>query len=440
MNKKTMRITVSSSFLEGEVRAPASKSVMIRALAGALLSREVTVLHHPSHCDDALAAAEVVRALGADVVRDEERWEVRGGIALRDDVLDVGESGLTARLFIPLAALLSQPMTITGRGSLLRRPMTMVEEPLRRLGVQVTTAGGYLPVTVQGPLQGGHTRVDGSKGSQFLTGLLMSLPLADGDSTLEVHDLRSRPYIDLTLDVMRRFGVEASHDGDYALFRVRGNQRYRATELEVEGDWSGGAFLLVAGAVAGDLVVHGLDSRSTQADRAILDALAHAGADVTVDDGAIWVRRSTLQPFTFDITDCPDLAPPLVCLAAYAEGRSVLRGVGRLREKESDRAATLQQEAARLGVRIDIEGEEMIIHGGRVEGGASEAHHDHRIAMAAAVMALGARRPVTIHGAECVSKSYPRFFDDLRRLGGRVEGNLPRAGTAETHGDEHDAT
>ncbi len=421
MGMKEWTVTVAPSFLEGEVRAPASKSMMIRVLAAALLSREVTVLHHAGVCDDVLAALQVVRALGADVVREHNHWEVRGGIALRDDVLDVGESGLTARLFIPLAALLSQPMTVTGRGSLMSRPMQMLEEPLRSLGARITTSGGRLPVTVQGPLRGGRAVVDGSKGSQHVTGLLMSLPLAGEDSLLEVRDLRSRPYVDLTLEVLRRFGVRAEHDPAYSRFEIAGNQEYRAAEVTVEGDWSGGAFLLVAGAVAGEVVVKGLDPASTQADRAVLEALDRAGVAVETDGTSLRVRQSALKPFTFDITHCPDLAPPLVCLAAYAPGRSVLHGAGRLRVKESDRAATLQQEAANLGVRVDVEGDEMIIHGGRVQGGTSEAHHDHRIAMAAAVMALRAETPVTIRGAECVSKSYPAFFDDLRKLGGKVK-------------------
>jgi len=298
--------------------------------------------------------------------------------------------------------------------------MTMVEEPLGSLGVAVTTTGGMLPVTVRGPLQGGRAVVDGSKGSQFLTGLLMSLPLTKQETVLEVENLRSIPYIDLTLDMMRRFGVVAEHDGEYRRFRVPGSQEYHAAEITVEGDWSGGAFLLVAAALAGDLKITGLAMTSAQADRKILEALERAGVAVEAADDHLHIRKSEVRPFTFDITHCPDLAPPLVCLGAAAEGTTVLRGAGRLREKESDRAVTLQELAGRLGVHIDLEGDEMIIHGGTLTGGDAEAHQDHRIAMAAAVMALCAPQPVTIHGAECVNKSYPEFFDDLEKLGGIV--------------------
>ncbi len=414
-----MDITVERSLLKGTLRAPASKSVMIRVLAAALLSRGETLLRYPSTCDDALAAKQVIRSLGAEVSEEEEEWLIKGGISLMEDVLDVGESGLTARLFTPLAALLSQPMTITGRGSLLQRPMEMMTGPLQQLGVRLQTNGGYLPVTVTGPLQGGRVKIDGSKSSQFLTGLLMSLPLAEKDSVIEVENLKSIPYIDLTMRVMEQFGVTCSHE-EYRRFVVPGNQEYHGTETTVEGDWSGAAFLVVAAAIAGDLRVAGVEHTSRQADRRILEALTLAGVEYALTPEYVEVKKSDIRPFEFDITHCPDLAPPLVCLAAYAPGDTVIRGAGRLQEKESNRALTLQEEAGKLGVQIDLQGDTMVIHGGRVTGGESEAHRDHRIAMAAAVLALQAGKPVTIHGAECVNKSYPEFFNDLKKLGGNI--------------------
>ncbi len=414
-----MNITVEKSILKGSVRAPASKSVMIRALAAGLLSRGESVLHYPSTCEDALAARQVILSLGADVSEEKDLWIIKGGISLLEDVLDVGESGLTARLFTPLAALLSQPMTITGRGSLMNRPMDMMVEPLQQLGVKVETRNGHLPVVVHGPLKGGNALLDGSKGSQFLTGLLMSLPLAEEDSVLKVDNLRSIPYIDLTIRVMEQFGVHCEHQG-YTHFRIPGNQEYAAAELDIEGDWSGAAFLLVAAAIAGDLLVTGLDPDSRQADRKILEALARADVDFEVTADHVKVKQGDIHPFTFDITHCPDLAPPLVCLAAYAPGKTVIKGITRLYEKESNRALTLREEAGNLGVRIDLEGDNMVVYGGRVRGGESYAHGDHRIAMAAAIMALQADKPVIIHGKECVNKSYPAFYNDLNRLGGNV--------------------
>ncbi len=414
-----MNITVEPSFLKGTVRAPASKSVMIRVLAAGLLSRGETRIRYPSTCDDALTARQVIRSLGAEVSEETDEWLIKGGISLLEDVLDVGESGLTARLFTPLAAVLSQPMTITGRGSLMKRSMDMMTEPLQQLGVTVETNKGYLPVKVHGPLQGGRVRVDGSKSSQFLTGLLMSLPLAEKDSTILVDNLRSLPYIDLTLRVMEQFGVKCEHTG-YEHFFVPSNQEYQAAETDIEGDWSGAAFLLAAAAIAGDLKVTGLDPESRQADRKIMEALGAAGVEAGMTQEYVYIKKSDIHPFSFDITHCPDLAPPLVCLAAYAQGETVIRGAGRLYEKESNRALTLREEAGNLGVRIDLDGDTMVIHGGRVAGGGSHAHQDHRIAMFAATMALRAENPVTIHGTECVSKSYPNFFNDLKKLGGKL--------------------
>ncbi|HQO26593.1 MAG TPA: 3-phosphoshikimate 1-carboxyvinyltransferase, partial [Acidobacteriota bacterium] len=271
-----MNVQVVPSVVCGTVAAPASKSAMIRAVAAALLADGRTIIGNPSRCDDARAALAVARALGARVAAGRDRVTVTGGLAPTGVPLDCRESGLAARLFPAIAALGADAVTITGRGSLLRRPVGPIENPLRQLGAECMSTGGHLPLRVRGPLRGGPVEVDGALTSQFLTGLLMALPLAPGDSVLTVRRLASRPYIDLTLAVMHAFGVTAGHE-EYGEFRIRGNQRYRPGEYIVEGDWSGAAFLLVAGAVAGDIVVTGLDPASTQADRLVLDALAAAG-------------------------------------------------------------------------------------------------------------------------------------------------------------------
>jgi 3-phosphoshikimate 1-carboxyvinyltransferase len=257
--------------------------------------------------------------------------------------------------------------------------------------------------------------VDASSSSQFLTGLLMALPLAARDSVLDVPRLVSSGYIDLTMETMRAFGVEVERCGDYSRFEIRGGQRYRPTDFEVEGDWSGGAFLLVAGAIAAkdELVVEGLPASSAQPDRAVIEALKSAGARLSQKDNSVAVSRAPLRPFDFDATGCPDLFPPLVALAAATEGVSTLRGAGRLRNKESDRAVSLAQGFSSLGVRVEVEGELMHVWGGAIRGGAVDAHNDHRIAMAAAVAALASSGGVEIEGAECVRKSWPEFFEDL---------------------------
>ena len=420
-----MNVRVHASTVAGTVAAPASKSAMIRAVAAALLATGRTVIRNPSRCDDARAALTVARALGARVAVRRDRVTVTGGLTLAGTPLDCGESGLAARLFPAIAALGASEVTITGRGSLLHRPVGPIEHPLRQLGAECASTNGHLPLRVRGPLRGGQAEVDGALTSQFLTGLLMALPLAPRDSVLSVCGLASRPYIDLTLAVMRSFGVTVVHEG-YGEFRIPGNQRYRPAEYDVEGDWSGAAFLLVAGAAAGDIAVTGLDPASTQADRRVMDALAAAGAApewqaVAKDPPTIERVRTTraaLQAFEIDLSDAPDLFPPLVALAVHARGRSVLGGAGRLAHKESDRASALVRMFAALGGDVRRDGDALVVAGGGgLAGGTVDAGGDHRMAMAAAVAALGAAGPVTIRGAQCVRKSYPDFFGDLASLG-----------------------
>jgi 3-phosphoshikimate 1-carboxyvinyltransferase len=286
---------------------------------------------------------------------------------------------------------------------------------------------------VQGPLRPRDIDIDGSLSSQFLTGLLLSFSAAGArDVTIRVHHLKSKPYIDLTLQVMKHFGWEVENR-NYEEFYFSGspngggdtgdrpNDRTNGSALEytVEGDWSGGAFLLVAGAIAGPIVVRGLDIRSTQADKAILQALRDSGASLTIDDDAIGIGPAGgLQAFHFDATDCPDLFPPLVALATQAEGTTVIAGVSRLAHKESNRGLTLQEEFGKMGVTIDLVGDKMLIRGGGgVKGGSVHSRHDHRIAMACAVGALKGGGALTIEEAQAIDKSYPDFYRHLQELG-----------------------
>jgi 3-phosphoshikimate 1-carboxyvinyltransferase len=261
--------------------------------------------------------------------------------------------------------------------------------------------------------------------SQLLTGLLIALPLAEDDSELEVEGLASRGYVDLTLDTMRAFGVAAERDASYGRFRVQGSQRYRAADFRVEGDWSGAAFLLVAGALAArgaPLRIEGLDASSSQPDVAILEALRAARARVEAATGAVSVERERLQAFDFDATDCPDLFPPLVALAAACNGETKIRGAHRLRGKESDRAEALSREFAALGATVTVEDDLMRVRGcgldggGRLVGGRVDSRGDHRVAMAAAIASFCCDAAVEIEGSECVAKSWPSFFEDLAAI------------------------
>jgi 3-phosphoshikimate 1-carboxyvinyltransferase len=394
---------------------------MLRAVAAAVLTeagKPVTVVN-PSDCADAEAALGIAEAFGAEVRRGSGLVVIEPGLHPPVKNLFCGESGLCLRMFAAVAALRAEEFSLDGRGSLERRPVSMMEGPLRDLGARCETRNGFAPVIVQGPLRGGRTVVDGSLSSQFLTGLLLTLPRAPGDSELIVSDLKSRAYIDVTLDFLSRAAVEVEGEAP-GILRVRGGQAYKSGTYTVEGDWSGAAFLLVAGALAGEVRVLGLDPASLQADRAILQALERCGAEVSVTGPEIMARRRDLRAFDMDLAGSPDLFPPLVALACFCRGTTRLAGAGRLRHKESDRASALMIEFGRLGAEVLLEGDTMAIRGGALEGGVADPHGDHRVAMALAVAALRAEKEVVIEDAGCVDKSYPRFFEDLGAVGGRI--------------------
>jgi 3-phosphoshikimate 1-carboxyvinyltransferase len=410
-----MQITIKPSTVNGIINAPASKSVAQRAIALASLAKGTSEIYHYGTSDDVLAAINVCRALGAKIELTPEKLIVEGGIQAPMQPLHCGESGLGIRIFSCLAATLSEQVVLTGDGTLTTRPMETVENAIRALGGSCQTQNGRIPITVCGPMKGGFAKVDGSLSSQVLSGLLMAAPLAQMDTTILVDNLQSKPYIDLTLETMKAFGVDAEHS-EYKEFRIKAQQNYEPAKFAVEGDWSGAAFLLVAGAIAGKVRVENLNPMSKQADKKIIEALMFTGASVSLNYDFIEVSKGKLKPFHFDATHCPDLFPPLVALAAHCSGESRILGVSRLQDKESNRAIVLKQEFAKLGVKIEILGEMMSIFGGTVAGGHVTAHHDHRIAMACAVAALACTGFVEIEGAEAVGKSYPEFFDDLRKL------------------------
>jgi 3-phosphoshikimate 1-carboxyvinyltransferase len=273
-------------------------------------------------------------------------------------------------------------------------------------------------VEVCGPVQGGEIEVDGSVSSQFLTGLLMALPLAAEDTTIAVENAVSKPYLDMTIDLASKFGVNIQHN-DYEEFYVEGGQKYEATDLTIEGDWSAAAMLLVAGAVAGSVTVKNISTLSKQADVAVCDALVRAGAELISEAKSVTAVNRPLQAFEFDATECPDLFPALATLAAAAEGVSTLVGTRRLEHKESNRAEAIAKEFGRLGIEVDLSADNVMkIRGGKITGGVEvDSHGDHRMAMTLAVAGLISDKGVTIRGAECVAKSYPNFFEDINSLG-----------------------
>ena len=406
--------------LKGSITPPCSKSYAQRALAAALLAKGRTTLRGIELCRDTRSAISVIESLGAEVeILDDNTLQITGGLNPRTERLNVGESGLAARLFTPVASLHDEAIVIEGEGTLRHRPMSMMVVPLKELGVDVRDGGGRLPIEVCGPIRGGRVTVDGSMSSQFVTGLLIALPLAERDTTIEVEGLVSTPYIDMTLETLERFGVEVMyHEGDYSEFYIEGGQEFKAVDYTIESDWSAAATIMVAAAIAGEVTVNNLSTLSRQADTAICRALERAGASLIIEENSITVAHRELEAFSFDATNCPDLFPALVALAAASEGVSTLYGIRRLRGKESDRGEVLKEEYAKLGIDIELDYDEdvMRVVGGMPEVAEVDSHDDHRIAMSLAVTALRLAEPITIKNSECVAKSYPSFFEDIEML------------------------
>ena len=421
-----MIVTISPSAVSGNIRAPRSKSDMQRACAAALLHHGETRITDPGRSNDDKAALDVIAKLGATVEDLGDTIVVKSsGVNPLHEMIHCGESGLGIRMFTPIAALSEKPLTISGTGSLVSRPMGFFDEIFPQLHISIKSQSGKLPLHIQGPLQPATIEVDGSLSSQFLTGLLMAYSASGASGvTIQVKDLKSKPYIDLTLSVLKSFDMKVPQVVNYESFIFDETPHTQPTgdfSYKVEGDWSGAAFLFVAGAIAGETTIQGMKHDSVQADKKILEAIRDAGAGLSYANGNYTVSPSQLQSFDFDATECPDLFPPLVALAAYCNGITRIKGASRLTHKESNRALTLQDVFGKMGISIVLEEDMMLVHGGTALHGAEvSSHHDHRIAMAAAVAALRATSSVSISDAQAIDKSYPDFYHHLELLGATI--------------------
>lgn len=421
-----MRATIKPSYnIDATTTAPSSKSMMQRACAAALLRKgKTTILHYGTPSQDELAALNIIQQLGASINKEgNDIHVISTGINPVGDTIHCGESGLSSRLFIPIAALSHQPITITGGGSLLTRPMDTILDLLPELGVTLTSNNGKLPITLQGPLTPKEITIDGSLSSQFLSGLLFAYAFSVSEPiTIHVIDLKSKPYIDLTLQMLQDSGANITNNS-YTSFTIHPANSTEEVTLEIEPDWSNAAPLLVAGTIAGSVTItNNLKIDSQQADRKILDVLKDAGASVLINGNNITVSRCDLQAFSLDATHCPDLFPIVSILAALCEGESRIKGIHRLIHKESNRIESVTDMLMNLGVFFSIEDDELVIEGIDIfEYTTIDAYNDHRIVMAAAIAALRAKGDIHIIGAEAVNKSFPEFFNSLSSLGIAIE-------------------
>lgn len=400
-----MQAIISPGRISGDVTPPPSKSMMQRVCAAALLNRGKTIVVNPGTSNDDKAALNIIQQLGAKVVIKNNSVEISSdGLTPVTNTIDCGESGLSARLFTTIAALHDKSITITGHGSLLHRSMEFFEEVLPQLDVAVTSNNGHLQVTVKGPLIAKDITIDGSASSQYLSGLLMAYCYHPVEQLIRIHvdELKSRPYADLTIEALQQFGAVVLHQ-DHKLFAIKKAIQPGNVTINIEADWSAATNWLVASAIAGVVTIHNLNLDSVQADKAI-----------------IRVVNTEKTAFEFDATDCPDSIPILAVYAANCNGDSVIKGIHRLANKESNRIESTSKMLEQLGVSYQIKDDAFYIKGiKQFKSCIIDSCNDHRIAMAAAVAALNANGDVTINNAEAVNKSYPDFFSHLSSLGAK---------------------
>ena len=509
---KCTRSNPEHGAIDANPEVPCSKSFAQRAIIAAALADGTSHLRGYTPCGDNEAAIKVAENIGAKVERNGGELIITGISAglgalealpangVSDDpalvpglpTLHVGESGLLTRMMIPVVAQLCPgAVMFTGEKTLLGRPLTGAREIMEALGATVSSVvqsaagvpspatsgeaevGGEsssapvrVPLTVQGPLTATRAEISGKHGSQIISGLLMALPFSQKNTSLIVREPKSIPYMFITVEVLKKFGIKIGNDmlggrdfiesgGDWSLcteivFKVKGGQRFKAADVDLEGDWSAAANFLVAGAIFGKVQIDGLDTTSLQADLSIMDILMDAGASLSQldgDKGAITVQRAPLKAFAVDASNCPDLFPIISVLAAFCQGTSRIAGVGRLANKESDRAKAIVEMLTQMGVNACVEGDELMVEGyslaqrllahkasscdpaattavscnqvslpGLLKGGEYTSHHDHRMVMALKVASLGADSPIVIDDETCVEKSFPDFLEMFRRL------------------------
>ncbi len=416
--------------LKGTVEAPPSKAYTHRAIIAASLSEGCSEIWNPLICDDTIATIEACRLLGAEIENIKEKLQIHGRSkpATPSDIINCRDSGSTMRFITPICALADGISILTGGESLRRRPMEPLLEALRQLGVRCysTKMDGYPPIVVfGGGIKGGRASIKGDVSSQFISGLLFATPLAQNETEIILSTpLESKPYVMMTLETLREYGIKVDLRDDYRRFLVPCKQRYIPSDHHIEGDYSSAAFLLAAAVVTDSHVsVGNLMERTSQGDRIIIEVLREMNVQVATGGDYVEVQGvgDGLKALDIDLRDHPDLVPVCAVMACSAEGRTLIRGVRRLHFKESDRIDALSTELMKMGAEVKAYDDHLEVYGGRkLHGTELDSHGDHRIAMACAVAALRAEGSTVIHGIECINKSYPNFVRDIRSLGGDV--------------------
>ncbi|WP_133016592.1 3-phosphoshikimate 1-carboxyvinyltransferase [Clostridium cuniculi] len=423
-------LKIYPSKLKGEVKIPPSKSMSHRAIICAALSDGLCIIENIDYSDDIIATIDAMNSLGAKIVKHKDYIEVIGAYGIDEKpqetrIIDCNESGSTLRFLVPISLLFKGSSKFIGRGNLGKRPLTTYYNIFERQGVEYSYEEGNLNLVINGELKPGTFEVEGNVSSQFITGLLFTLPLLKEDSKIIITtEMESKGYIDLTLRAMNDFGVEIINN-NYREFIIKGNQKYNARNYRVEGDYSQAAFFLCADSLGNDVLCKDLDLNSLQGDKEVIDILERMNVIFNANDiGVKGTTNGELASTVIDGSQCPDIIPVLTSVAALTKGTTEIINAGRLRIKECDRLAAVTSELNKLGAKI-IEKEDGLVVTGveKLQGGVEVwSHKDHRIAMTLAIASTRCEEPIVIKDYECIAKSYPNFFEDFKALGGNVHG------------------
>ncbi|WDV44335.1 3-phosphoshikimate 1-carboxyvinyltransferase [Clostridiaceae bacterium M8S5] len=417
--------------LSGEINIPPSKSLSHRAIISAGLAEGVSKIDNLIFSDDIKATMEGMRALGTSIQcivskSHEKNHSIKlkgiSDIKAVQSEIDCKESGSTLRFLIPFAGVVNKPMKFIGRGKLVERPLDTYYKIFDEQNINYKNEDGKLPLIVDGMIKPGTFKIKGNISSQFITGLMFILPLLDEDSKIEITtELESKGYVDLTLDILRKFNIKIENN-DYKVFYIKGNQKYKARDYKVEGDYSQAAFWIVAGLFGGRIKCEDLDINSLQGDKAVVEIVKRMNGNLNIKEDVIEVNESQTVGTIIDASQCPDLVPILATLASVSNGTTKIIKAERLRIKESDRLKAISTELNKIGANIKELEDGLLIEGkDSLVGGMVDSWNDHRIAMALAIASIKCTKPVIITGSDAVKKSYPNFWEDFKSLGGRID-------------------
>ena len=417
-----MNVRITPAKLSGNVIIPPSKSLSHRAIIAAGLSEGKSIISNIMYSRDIKATINAMRAIGAQIIEYDNYLEITGSKVSRvSDIIDADESGSTIRFMIPIALLVPDKITFIGKNNLCKRPLDSLLDIFDKQGISYKRKEDYLPLEVTGALKSGDFFIRGDISSQFITGLLYALPLLDGDSRIIITTkMESKGYIDLTIDILKLFGIKIINN-NYEEFIIKGNQKYKACDYQVEGDFSQSAFFLVADMLGADIKLEAINMNSHQGDKKIIDDVKDFGGIVNYDNNLLDVKCDNVNSTIIDFSQSPDLGPALTVLASLANGTSKFINASRLRIKECDRITSMKEEIEKLGGAIDEMPDGMIIYGvNRLHGGVVDSHNDHRVVMALAMSTLKMDGDLVITNAEAINKSFPHFFEVFEKLGGKI--------------------